>query len=165
VIQTHAGIRHDQALIKINALGGDSQSNYLFNSDLAIANGNIPNATIEINPQIKTKLGVFKALTDKITDGRNLIFASCNPGVGQAGLDFGKNINDFTGDRLNILLPQDFVSPKYFASKGSEKDRGVWFSKMFHEKFLLTKPSGIAYNNVSVTLSAIINTPPVTVKK
>ena len=71
----------------------------------------MPGATLAHNPQMADKLNDLKKLTDKVTDGGNLIFSSCITGVGEPGKLFGENLWQFTGERLNIFNAKDFINP------------------------------------------------------
>jgi hypothetical protein len=64
---------------------------------------------------------MFKALTNKLTGGGNLIFGSCSIGADTAGINFGKSMNTFTGGRLNILMAQQAVQPRYYADPNTGK--------------------------------------------
>jgi len=97
--------------IKINANGSTAPENFISNQDLEVANGCMPGATLAHNPQMADKLNDLKKLTDKVTDGGNLIFSSCITGVGEPGKLFGENLWQFTGERLNIFNAKDFINP------------------------------------------------------
>jgi hypothetical protein len=164
IIATHGGINSQgQADIKINddKVNDSRESSYILNGELAVANGDIPGATFG-DPGVLNKLATFKAITDKLSDGGNLILAACNVGVGDAGRAFGNSLNKFTGNRLNIFLAEEFVYPRGYAA-GLNQSQGVWFSKMYRETFLET--TGTKQYNVNITLSAVTGTPPVTIKK
>ncbi|MCX2430588.1 RHS repeat-associated core domain-containing protein, partial [Pedobacter sp. GR22-10] len=168
IIETHGG-RSKRTGESVLGLTWDSDvstnaADHIFNTEFRLANGEIEGATLLNNPNVAKKMEMFKALTNKLTDGGNLIFGSCSIGAGTAGLNFGKSMNTFTGGRLNILMAQQTVQPRYYADPNTGKT-GPWLSRMFSEKFLWTQPNGNQYQNTSVSLSGVIGSPPVTLRK
>ena len=168
IIETHGG-RSNRTGESVLGLTWDSDvstnaADHIFNAEFRVANGEIDGATLSNNPNVAKKMEMFKALTNKLTDGGNLIFGSCSIGAGTAGLNFGKSMNTFTGGRLNILMAQQKVQPRYYADPKTGKT-GPWLSRMFSEKFLWTQPNGNQYQNTSVSLSGVVGSPPITLKK
>ena len=149
--------------IKINANGSTAPENFISNQDLEVANGCMPGATLAHNPQMADKLNDLKKLTDKVTDGGNLIFSSCITGVGEPGKLFGENLWQFTGERLNIFNAKDFINPGWLQDN-VDHSKAVWFSRNFNASWLETTTKDQQVNVKSVTLSAVVGTPPVTIK-
>ncbi|MEJ2879812.1 hypothetical protein [Pedobacter sp. GR22-6] len=119
---------------------------------------------MEDNPQIAKKAALFQALANKLTDGGNLIFGACSVGAGQAGIDFGSNMNKLVGGRINLFFAKQTVQPRYYADPSSGQ-RGPWFSRMFTEKFLHILPNGSQIQDRTITLNAVVGSPPVTLNK
>ena len=168
IIETHGG-RSKRTGESVLGLTWDSDvstnaADHIFNTEFRLAKGEITGATMLNNPNVAKKMEMFKALTNKLTDGGNLIFGSCSIGAGTAGLNFGKSMNTFTGGRLYILMAQQTVQPRYYADPNTGKT-GPWLSRMFSEKFLWTQLNGNQYQNTSVSLSGVTGSPPVTLRK
>lgn len=168
VIETHGGFSKNsgEAVLGItwDSNVSTKAADRIYNSELMLANGEYPGATLSDNPHIVNKLDALKALANKVETGGNLIFGACSIGAGTAGLAFGKNLNKFLGNRLDIFTAQKKVTPQYYVDKVSGQ-HGPWLSEMFEERFLRTKANGIQTRNVSITLSGVIGSPPVSLNK
>lgn len=138
IIETHGG-RSKRTGESVLGLTWDSDvstnaADHIFNTEFRLAKGEITGTTMLNNPNVAKKMEMFKALTNKLTDGGNLIFGSCSIGAGTAGLNFGKSLNTFTGGRLNILMAQQTVQPRYYADPNTGKT-GPGFPGCLVKKF------------------------------
>jgi RHS repeat-associated protein len=133
VVESHGGIGASSGEARIGLTWDSNVSkkaaDFISNSNLLLANGEIKGADLASNPNIAKKLDLLKAVANKVTNGGRLIFGVCSVGAGTVGLEFGRNLNTFLGGRINLLLAQEKVQPRYSVDP-STGQRFPHFSRM-----------------------------------
>lgn len=99
VLETHGGNNDSESYMRIDENGSSSPGSYIYSNEVRDFNNGIQ------NPEVSQ----LSAMAGKIKDGGNFILAACYVGIGKSGTNFGQNLNQLTGNRLNIFLPQSFV--------------------------------------------------------
>ncbi|SDP85832.1 RHS repeat-associated core domain-containing protein [Mucilaginibacter sp. OK268] len=145
VLETHGGQEGTggESSFAINDIHNTTNPNYIYDSNLLFLMG----TDYTGNPQydaIKSKVAPLLGMANLVTDGGRFIIAACNIGMGKGGQQLGRDLNKITGNRLNIFLPNGWVTePIGKAKDGSYTD---WIEGSFGVNnspgWLQTSPNG-----------------------